>query len=82
MQKPPLDYETPSGTPVRPSPLWMIVRLIVAIPFAWWGIVMVISGLGAMVDGRFHYVAQFLWGVVLLAIAVAAIRLPVRRRRA
>jgi hypothetical protein len=82
MQKLPLDYETPSAAPVPPSPLWMIVRLIIAAPFASWGILMVIRGLGAMFEGRLHYVAQVLWGVLLIAVAVAAIRLPVHRRRA
>ena len=80
MSKPPLDYETPSPDPVRPSPLWWIVRLTVAVPFALWGFLMAGAGVEAMAEGKPHYAAQFLWGIVLIAIAVAAIRLPVRRR--
>ena len=82
MQKLPLDYETPSAVPARPSPLWMIPRLVIGVPFACWGIVMVVRGLVAMFEGRLHYVAQLLWGVLLIAVAAAAIRLPVHRRRA
>jgi hypothetical protein len=79
-KKIPLNYEsTPSRRPARSSPAWMAVRLIVAVPLACWGFVMVLGGLNAMLGGELHYVAMFLWGVALLATAAAALKLPTRR---
>jgi hypothetical protein len=81
----PLDYATPPGTELVPtSPLWLIVRLLIATPFALWGIgTFVVVGLDIVSEGRLHLVAvaALFWGAVPTGIAVAALRLPVRRRR-
>ena len=79
MEKIPLDYATPPPRPARPSPLWVIARLIVAVPFAWLGTIMFFAGIRAMFEGQVLYTLQFLWGVLLVTIAVLAMRLPARR---
>ena len=82
MTKTPLDYQVPR--PARPSPLWIIVRLVISVPLAWSGVLMVLPGLKVIANGLPppREVVSFALGVIQIAFAVAAMTLPVHRRRA
>jgi hypothetical protein len=79
LPRPVIEYAGPSAAP-RASALWTGARIALALPFALWGIWLLIGGVWSVVNGHIEYVAKVLLGVLAVIVAILAMTLPLRRR--